>query len=168
MNRRSFLTRLGAAAIGAAAASVDPERLLWVPGAKTIVDFGATKQVLPATDDDMIRQATRSILSSPDSPFAKALDAQKRYNDLRSAELETLKYAQPREIKLEIATEHGLRAFRFDEKDKLIGVYSPEDLALLERPLSGVPRGEILRRFSDMTDGERRLLEIREDIKRHG
>ena len=33
MNRRSFLSMLG---VGAAATTFDPERLLWVPGAKTI------------------------------------------------------------------------------------------------------------------------------------
>lgn len=33
MNRRGFLNALG---LGAAALTLDPERLLWVPGAKTI------------------------------------------------------------------------------------------------------------------------------------
>ena len=33
MNRRSFLSMLG---VGAAATAFDPERLLWVPGVKTI------------------------------------------------------------------------------------------------------------------------------------
>ena len=33
MNRRTFFSLLG---IGAASAALDPERLLWVPGAKTI------------------------------------------------------------------------------------------------------------------------------------
>lgn len=36
MNRRRFLSLLGIAAAGAVAAEFDPERLLWVPGAKAI------------------------------------------------------------------------------------------------------------------------------------
>lgn len=58
MNRRSFLTSLGTAALGAAALAIDdPDRLLWIPGAKTIVDFGATKQVVPATDAEVVNHA---------------------------------------------------------------------------------------------------------------
>ena len=45
MDRRSFLSLFGAAAIGA---TLDPEKLLWIPGQKTIF--------LPsATSFDMIR-----------------------------------------------------------------------------------------------------------------
>ena len=41
MNRRSFLSTLGKAAVGAALATsaLDPERLLWVPGQKVYFDI---------------------------------------------------------------------------------------------------------------------------------
>ena len=51
MNRRQFLARLGLGAAAVAATAVlDPERLLWVPGQKTIFDLGAT----PAVDEPFV------------------------------------------------------------------------------------------------------------------
>jgi hypothetical protein len=44
MDRRGFLRLLG---LGGAALVLDPERLLWVPGQKTIVDFGGIRLAEP-------------------------------------------------------------------------------------------------------------------------
>lgn len=40
MDRRGFLRALAAGTLGAAAHTLDVDRLLWVPGAKAIVDLG--------------------------------------------------------------------------------------------------------------------------------
>lgn len=69
MNRRSFLTRLGAAAAGALALTIDdPERLLWVPGQKTFF--------LP-----------------PEKPalLTDVADVQRQYNQFRSTEAEVVR-----------------------------------------------------------------------------
>lgn len=49
--RRSFFKKLaGAAAAALTLEVIDPERLLWVPGKKTIIDLGATKRIIRAED----------------------------------------------------------------------------------------------------------------------
>ena len=57
MDRRSFLK--GAAAAIAAGTVLDPERLLWVPGAKTIF-LPDTTLVQAATLDDALRAGLRA------------------------------------------------------------------------------------------------------------
>lgn len=53
-SRRGFLKKLAAAAAGALALEVpDPERLLWVPGQKTIIDLGAAKPLERPTNEDV-------------------------------------------------------------------------------------------------------------------
>lgn len=126
MNRRSFLTRLGAAAVGAAALSIDPEQLLWVPGAKRIIDFGSTKQVLPATDIEVVSLA-RAVI-----------EAQQDYNKRRSRELDLMDLG-PRDITLTI----GATSFKY-QGDQLVSLHSEEDLKLLDLPFTPNPR----RRYS--------------------
>lgn len=130
MNRRSFLRTLG---LGAVAATIpagalklfeDPERALWVPGQKTIIDLGATVQVLPATDEEILRDATRKLLSNPN---LNGFDDRRLRRNLRELDRE-------RHVKVEIMGPNGLRPFHY-EGDKLVGVYSESDLALLHRPM---------------------------------
>lgn len=54
MNRRAFFQR---AAIGAAALAVDPERLLWTPGAKTIFVPPAPRIVTGTELERRLREA---------------------------------------------------------------------------------------------------------------
>lgn len=49
IDRRGFLKRIAAATAAAAVLEIDPEKLLWVPGKKTIVDLGAAKTVAAPT-----------------------------------------------------------------------------------------------------------------------
>jgi len=58
MNRRSFLQILGAAAAGAV---LDPERLLWVPGQKTIILPAVQRFEGRALTLKMLEDAMRSI-----------------------------------------------------------------------------------------------------------
>jgi hypothetical protein len=51
MDRRGFLRLLG---LGGAAMVLDPERLLWVPGQKTIVDFGGVRLADPGHTHTML------------------------------------------------------------------------------------------------------------------
>lgn len=66
VKRRGFLQLLGLAAAGvlAPALTLDPERALWVPGAKTIFDFGGIR---PANLDRL------DILLTPDWVTREAL-----------------------------------------------------------------------------------------------
>ncbi len=67
VSRRGFL---GALATLAAGMTLDPERLLWVPGAKTIFDFGG---IAPAPDFryvDWITQDTLRILQNKLTVFS--------------------------------------------------------------------------------------------------
>lgn len=120
MNRRSFLRRLGVAASGAALLTVDdPERLLWMPGAKKIIDLGATKQVLPATDAEVTRAFAQQILASP------VLTRQQR-----EVVLHDLPPYADRDIRLDI----GGTSFHY-KGPKLVSLHSAEELALLDKPL---------------------------------
>ena len=121
MNRRSFLTRLGVAAVGAAALTLDPERLLWIPGAKTIVDFGATKQVLPATDVEVVRLA-----------FNRDFWEHKG----RSGSLKNLMDLGPRDIRLTI----GEVDFLY-KGERLVSPHTAAELRLLDRPFFHGPAG---------------------------
>ena len=117
MNRRSFLARLGVAAVGAAAITLDPEQLLWIPGAKTIIDFGATKQVLPATDAEVVHLANVSIRN-----------ARGRDYDLMDL--------GPRDIRLTIGSVDFLY-----RGERLISQHSAEELRLLDKPFFNGPSG---------------------------
>lgn len=128
MNRRSFLTRLGVAAVGAAALAVDPERLLWVPGAKTIIDFGATKQVLPATDAEVIQSATQKLLAR--SEGAAEHRAFLRHRD----QIERENHWKGRDVRLDIAVGGGMTSFHYSD-DKLVSLHTEEELKLLDKPL---------------------------------
>lgn len=132
MNRRSFLVRLGQAATAAAAAAefLDPERLLWTPGQKTIVDFGATKQVLPATDAEVISHARNELL------FAQG----GRHRIATAEDLMPWQKVE-RDLRLDIPGEDGqLRSFTY-RGDQLVGVYSESDLRLLDKPFGPRPTG---------------------------
>jgi hypothetical protein len=135
MNRRSFLKRFATATAAALATNVfdDPERLLWVPGQKTIVDLGATKQVLPATDAEVIDQAT--------SIFTERGWVKRNHTDFNKLGADALMPWQKveRNIRLDIAGSDGeLRSFHY-KGDKLVSTHTPEDLRLLDRPLRTRP-----------------------------
>lgn len=116
MNRRSFLTRLGAAAVGAAALAIeDPERLLWVPGAKTIIDLGATKQLLPATDAEVLQHAFIDTFGKIPERLARELDG---------AGLNG-----PRDITLTM----GGTSYRY-KGDQLVSIHTEEELRRLGTP----------------------------------
>lgn len=70
MNRRRFLSLFGAAAAGAV---LDPERLLWVPGAKTIVLPPAGGWIVSPTPI-MLGEvyASRDVYFGPDSELPPA------------------------------------------------------------------------------------------------
>lgn len=112
MNRRSFLLRLGQAA--AAAVVLDPEELLWVPGKKTIIDLGATKQVLPATDRELL-ELTRQRFQGAESLWATQLRRERR------------------DVRLDILDGGEVKSFNF-QGDQLVGVYSEADLRTLQKP----------------------------------
>jgi hypothetical protein len=133
LNRRSFLARLATAAAGVASIGlIDPEQLLWTPGAKTIIDLGATRQVLPATDSEVVKLA---------SQFDQRL-AELSADDVRGLR-EMEKFVDgPRHMKLEIfdPERQQLRAFKFSG-DQLVGRYTPADLALLDTPFTRTGKG---------------------------
>lgn len=131
MDRRSFLVRLAAAAAGVAAIGlVDPERLLWTPGAKKILDLGAGRQVVPATDTEVLDLA--SIHRA--SPF----DLRTALATARPVHHEHRLDLGPRDIRLEIfdSERQELRAFRYKD-DRLVGRYVKADLELLQQPFVG-------------------------------
>jgi hypothetical protein len=140
LGRRSFLQRLAAAAAGVASIGmVDPEQLLWTPGKKTIIDLGATRQVLPATDAEMLAQAESSIslASAYDEREALLSDVAKVLTDRDKRDMRLLRnfVEREREVKLEIfdTDRQELRGFNY-KGDELVGRYSPADLALLDVP----------------------------------
>ena len=131
MNRRSFLTRLGAAAVGAAALAIDdPERLLWTPGKKTIVDFGATKQVLPATDAEITKLATEKLLASD------------HLTDAARYALTSGRFGLdgPRDIRLDVKDGSQRGSFKFKD-DKLVSLHSEAELKLLDATWFNQRRG---------------------------
>lgn len=144
MNRRSFLLKLGAAAASAAAvAALDPERLLWVPGAKTIVDLGATKPILPATDAEIVRAATTELESHLTDAQRYALFTSNPTGD-RHDWLKRQYLHEGRKIRLDLPNERGgLTSFHFerdtpDGDDRLVSVHSEAELRLLNRHAFGV------------------------------
>jgi hypothetical protein len=67
MNRRNFLTALG---LGAAGLVLDPERLLWVPGQKTIFLPPTTILAPPAISLEEIRITEGRWVDNPFEPEA--------------------------------------------------------------------------------------------------
>jgi hypothetical protein len=82
ISRRGFFKRLGVATAAAVIAAqvgedvlgaIDPERLLWVPGAKKIIDLGSQKLISPApapevkllTDEDVLRDFIAKVEATP-------------------------------------------------------------------------------------------------------
>lgn len=129
MNRRSFLVRLGLAAAGAAAMQLlddDPDRLIWTPGAKTIVDFGATKQVLPATDADVLQQARWRLFDYDGSGCVV----------YGGGSLPGFPGLPPvaRDVRLDLFTGGSVTSFHYQD-NKLVSLHSAEELALLDKPL---------------------------------
>lgn len=123
MNRRSFLVRLGQAAAAAAlATTVDPEQLLWTPGKKTIIDLGATKQVLPATDHEVVITGGKM--------FVTAAHAGAEARALRAHEQQILRQAhwKDRDIRLDI----GGTSFNY-KGDKLVSLHSADELKKLDQ-----------------------------------
>lgn len=101
VNRRGFLTTLAAAAAGAA---LDPERLLWVPGEKTVilppaggwigVDFGWSEPEISIWRGGIrggknelltVDMITKEALKVLDNNLKLAKELQRRYNSIRSA-----------------------------------------------------------------------------------
>jgi hypothetical protein len=124
LNRRGFLQRLGVAMAGAAATlALDPEQLLWVPGQKTIIDLGATKHVVPATDAEIVQQATTVLTNAAPG-----------YTDIYRANRQMERFLN-RDVRLDIMGDHGLVGFKF-KGDALISQHSAEDLKLLDKPFS--------------------------------
>jgi hypothetical protein len=123
-SRRAFFKQFAVATAGAVATlAIDPEQLVWVPGKKTIIDLGATKQIVPATDAEVVAQAKSTFELFPDFHVSHA---QQQYLD---------NYAN-RDITLYISS-NGLEGkFKF-KGDRLIGEYSDEDYKLLNRPVPG-------------------------------
>lgn len=130
MNRRAFLTRLGLATASAAAvAALDPEQLLWVPGAKTIIDLGATKPIVPATDAEVL------ALHDTGNGFK---DAEYWYKQQRYASKENpLDDYANRHIRVDVRERGGQIVSAYYKGDKLISRHTPEELRLLEKPLFG-------------------------------
>lgn len=134
MNRRAFLVRLGQAAAAVAATTVidDPERLLWTPGKKTIIDLGATKQVLPVTDNELIDLETRILQSGKaismlfDVPPARPEWARDALMPWQKVE---------RDIRVDILARGDVKSFRF-KGDKLVSSHSEADLRLLVKPFA--------------------------------
>lgn len=139
MNRRSFLTRLGVAAVGAAALAVDdPERLLWTPGAKTIIDFGATKQVVPATDAEVIDQAIFLAEDVPLEEFRRRFIStpdQTGWVKKRFLEDGDQLLRRDRDITLTI----GSTNFKY-QGEQLVSLHSEAELNLLDLPFTPNPR----------------------------
>lgn len=68
MNRRSFLARLSTGlAAAVAGATIDPERLLWIPGQKAVFDLGARPTL---------------VIDSPLEPFVQAITMDKMLADM--------------------------------------------------------------------------------------
>lgn len=72
MNRRTFLTRATAAAVGALV--LDPERLLWTPGARTFFDI---RTPLQAGDLVYFDTATGAFMTPDGRLFVQATDARR-------------------------------------------------------------------------------------------
>lgn len=153
MHRRSFLTRLGAAAVGAAALIIDdPERLLWMPGQKTIIDFGATKQVRPATDAEVVAQARQKLVTS----MRGASDLSMAAHDRSLFGLDG-----PRDVRLDIEGS----SFHFSG-EKLVSVHSAKELKLLDQPMwgaNGRPATNPRPRYNGLADYS--LIDVKEDYE---
>lgn len=133
MNRRSFLAWFGKGALAAALDLVDPDKLLWVPGAKTIIDFGATKRIEAPTDAQMAQL------------FTEQLRADRGHTHARSDVDDILN--GPRDIRLDLngvsfhfRREHGV--------ERLVSHHSAKQLAWLGRPFLS----EALRTAPPLTD----------------
>ena len=138
MNRRSFLTRLGLAAASAAALDlVDPEKLLWVPGAKTIIDLGATKHLEAPTDAQVAKLFDTRNGFDDYEYWSKSMD--------RPNPLDILLACSPRydladrDITITIGGQRfGGEPVMFKYKgDRLVSVHSEAELRRLDSPLFG-------------------------------
>lgn len=166
MNRRNFLVRLGQAATAVAATLVvDPEQLLWTPGKKTIIDFGATKQVLPATDREVVQGFARTLLASDSlSPESRRaiFRAPRGFDDGLSG---------PRDIKLTVGGQTGDVTFHYkgaaySGADKLVSIHTPDELALLTRPFFGANgRAATVPRARSTQPADFSLIEVPEDYE---
>lgn len=75
--RRGFLFEMAAATAGAAALLVDPERLLWEPGKKTIIDLGARVQA--PTFEQILSLTQFDLIGAGAGPFNKPIYMPNRY-----------------------------------------------------------------------------------------
>lgn len=129
MNRRHFLSVFAAAA---AVAAVDPERLLWTPGAKTIIDLGSTKQIVPVTDDELLDQMVFVKEAVSEAEFkARFLSTpdQAKWVPLRRAERGDPLNRRDRDITLTL----GSTSFKY-KGEQLVSLHTEQELAMLDRP----------------------------------
>lgn len=111
MNRRSFLARLGLGAAGLAAAQVlegatlDPEKLLWVPGQKTFILPPEKTFSLYSEADLRALQRAMGVIRFYDPRGRLRLDA---FDARNPHEVDKLKALSNQEIYLAIETGHDL------------------------------------------------------------